>query len=132
MSFTKPQGDSGKRRLDVLVVDDDPGVQALMDEMLNTLGLSHDIAASGKDGYQRAMENSYRLILMDLKMANWDGLYTVESLEMCNEDTRVIVVSAFIDDECRTKLNERPNVIAIVEKPFSTENLSGKILEALE
>lgn len=131
MAFTKPPTNPEKRAIDVLVVDDDPGVQALLDELLNSLKLSHDIATSGKDGYRKAMENNYRLILMDLKMDNWDGLYTVESLEVCNEDTRVIVVSAFVDDEARKKLHERPNVVDIVDKPFSTENLADKIRETL-
>jgi len=131
VSFIKPQDKREKRSLDVLVVDDDPGVQALLDELLISMDLSHDIAKSGKDGFQKAMENKYKLILMDLKMENWDGEYAVESLEVCNEDTRVIVVSAFVDDEARSRLNERPNVIGIVDKPFSTDNLSEKIREAI-
>ena len=58
----------------VLVVEDDLINQELLVELLNNVGLVHDLAEDGLVAIEKAIQQPYPLILMDMKMPGMDGL----------------------------------------------------------
>ncbi|MDK9723401.1 MAG: response regulator [Sterolibacteriaceae bacterium MAG5] len=58
----------------ILVVEDEPINQAVMADMLEDVGLHHDLAADGEQAVVLAGRQAYDLILMDMKMEPLDGL----------------------------------------------------------
>ena len=120
-----------KSRVDVLIVDDDPGVQELLKALLETEGLSHHLAVDGREAFRRAMENDYSLILMDIKMPEWNGLDAIRSLEFCDEFTKVIVISGFLDDAMKKELEKEPVVLEWFDKPFDSARLAETIHQAV-
>jgi DNA-binding NtrC family response regulator len=120
-----------KPRVDVLIVDDDPGIQELLRALLEAEGLSHDLAVDGREAFRMAMEKDYSLILMDIKMPNWNGLDAIRSLEFCDEFTRVIVISGFLDDSLRKQIEKEPVVLEWFDKPFDSVRLGEVIREAV-
>jgi CheY-like chemotaxis protein len=62
---------AGKR---LLVVEDEPLNQMVMEEMLNEAGLQADFAGNGIEAVNMASLQDYPLILMDMQMPEMDGL----------------------------------------------------------
>jgi CheY-like chemotaxis protein len=119
---------SEKKQVDVLIVDDNESVLELVSELIQAKGYSFDIAKTGREAYGKVMTHAYSLILMDLKMPDWDGLYAIRGMEFCNAYEKVIVISAHLDDETIEELKKEPNVVDWLSKPFESQQL----LERLE
>ena len=121
-----------RQKVDVLVVDDDPSLQTLISEILKLEAISFDIARSGKEAFGLAMKNVYRLILMDIKMPEWDGLTAIRSLDFVQEIQKVIVVSAYLDSAMLQELSREPLVVGWLEKPFDPNQLVEMIRNVLQ
>ena len=66
----------------VLVVDDDPGLLTLMQTRLEATGYGVTLVEKGEEALAWAQEHAYDLAIVDLKMADFDGLSYV--LASCN------------------------------------------------
>lgn len=107
-----------KEKFDILIVDDDPSLQVLISEILKMEGYTYHIAQTGKEAFAYVMNNAYKLILMDMKMPEWDGLTAIRSLDCVQQLQKVIVVSAYLDSEMLQALSKEPLVVGWLEKPF--------------
>lgn len=121
-----------KREVDVLVVDDDINLQSLISEILKLEHISHDVAKTGKEAFSLAMNNYYRLILMDIKMPEWDGLTAIRSLDFVQEIQKVIVMSAYLDSQVLQELSKEPLVVGWLEKPFEPNQLTKMVKNVLQ
>ena len=88
-------GYEGPRRT-VLVVDDLPGNRAVLVDMLAPLGFETIEAASGRDAVERAAAVRPALVLMDIVMADMDGLEAARRLRRLPplKEVPIIAVSA--------------------------------------
>ncbi len=68
-----PEGAGTKRPAPILVVEDNPINQKVLATLLRKRGYEVDVANDGAQAVQRATENEYGLILMDLQMPVLDG-----------------------------------------------------------
>lgn len=116
-----------KKKVDILIVDDDPSLQILISEILKIEGFTFDIAKTGKEAFGFAMKNLYKLILMDIKMPEWDGLTAIRSLDFVQEIQKVIVISAYLDSELLQNLSKEPLVVGWLEKPFDPNQLATMV-----
>ena len=115
----------------ILIVDDDPSLQVLLSEILKLEGLSFDIAKTGKEAFGFVMKNNYDLILMDIKMPEWDGITAIRSLDFVQKIQRIIVISAYLDSATLQELNSEPLVVGWLEKPFDPNELVKMIHKIL-
>lgn len=120
------------RHVDVLIVDDDPSLQSLLGEILKLEGFTFDIASNGKAAFGFVMKNNYRLILMDIKMPEWDGLTAIRSLDFVQEIQKVIVISAYLDSQMLQELSKEPLVVGWLEKPYDPNQLVEMIHRVLK
>ncbi len=78
----------------VLVVDDDPMIRAIMEEML---GDAYELAtaASGEEALESAEQFRPDLILMDMRMHGIDGVETCRQMRKRDylESTKIVLVS---------------------------------------
>jgi DNA-binding NarL/FixJ family response regulator len=84
----------------VLVVDDHDLIRAGIARMLLDDGGIEVVgeASSGEDAISKARESSPDVVLMDLKMPGIGGLEATRRLKRQNEQIKVVVVTACIDD----------------------------------
>lgn len=65
----------------VLVVEDNESARVVVAGMLRKLDLEVDLAENGLEGFEKAGENSYSLILMDLAMPVMDGFEATNKIK---------------------------------------------------
>ncbi len=78
----------------VLVAEDVEGSQKLMQLMLSKLGLEVTIAKDGKQAVDRALSQSFDLILMDMQMPHMNGYDATAALKQQGCQAPIVAVTA--------------------------------------
>ncbi len=79
----------------ILVVDDDLEMRALVKDVLEEEGHQVTTAESGRDALQRLSEGEYAVVLTDLRMQGMQGLELLSSIKEAYPDINVILMTAF-------------------------------------
>ncbi|MES2963168.1 MAG: response regulator [Bdellovibrionota bacterium] len=87
----------------VLVVDDAPDNQQLLSRYLTKRGAVVDLASNGIDGYQKALRNTYDVVLMDLQMPQMDGYAATKKLRNEGYSKPIIALTAHAMSEVSAK-----------------------------
>jgi DNA-binding response OmpR family regulator len=87
----------------ILIVDDDPGIQAVLAEALSRRGYQVQGAPDGLwvSRSLRAGAFCFDLVLLDWKMPCLDGLAVLQQLQTFVPETPVILISIAADDQLR-------------------------------
>jgi len=107
----------------VLVVDDDKESRDLLFEVLTTNGYSVGVvenAAAARSVLET--DESYRIVIADLRMPDGSGLELVEELRRGTSKHEIILMSSFISGTER-ELALDLGVDALLEKPFQLSEL---------
>lgn len=115
----------------ILVIDDDVTIQDLLKNTLELNGYLVDTANNGQFGFEKAVTDFYDLVTMDIKMPRWNGLEAIASLEIVKPDLKIIVISSYLNEAENEKVGQAPNVLKLIDKPFSINDLLGVIKEAV-
>ena len=108
-----------------IVIDDDHDIVDVFSDILQILQIK--IVGKGYDGkeavdlYQKFTPN---LVILDLMMPHYDGIYALERIREINEDAKIMVVTADTSLDTKAKL-ERLKPTTIVYKPTNTETVLG-------
>ena len=78
----------------VLVAEDEEGSKILAERILTRLGLEVVIAANGKEAIEKALQESWDLILMDIQMPVMNGFEAVRKLRQDGITTPVVALTA--------------------------------------
>jgi PAS domain S-box-containing protein len=116
----------------VLVIDDEEGLQRVARGMLEQCGYRVQCAGSGPEGIA-LFENDpsgIDAVLLDLSMPGMSGLETYERLRAVNPSVKILLTSGIIEDEQVRKAMER-GIKGFIQKPYSAGDLSRKMKEIL-
>ena len=113
----------------VLLVDDEPHFIKLLAERLAGRGFNVETAGGGNEAIDRAKEESYDAIVLDLLMPEMDGLETLKQLKEINPDLQVILLTGHgtIDKGVEAM---KLGAMDFVEKPADFKELLEKIKKA--
>jgi response regulator NasT len=119
-------------RLRVVIGEDEPDAQYLLQKALDALG--HDVvgvAANGAELIDFVHRQRPDLVVADLRMPRVDGLEAARSI--CGDmPVPVIVVSAYQEEELLERAGDCPNVMAYLAKPVAATDLRPAIAVALK
>ena len=103
----------------------------MLTETLTGEGHRVDSAPNGKSAMELVHNKSYDLVLTDLKMPDMDGLQVLSNVKDVDNDTAVILMTAYgtIEDAVQAM---KKGAFDFITKPFDTEHLSVLIGRALE
>ncbi|MBC8206064.1 MAG: response regulator [Kiritimatiellales bacterium] len=77
----------------ILVVDDDPAIQALFEQFLKTKGFNPRVAVDGFDALLSMKEQVPDLIVTDIVMDGMDGLTLIREVRSQHPDIPIIAIS---------------------------------------
>jgi DNA-binding response OmpR family regulator len=108
----------------ILVAEDDPGIQTLLRTVLTREGFVVDCVGDGAAALQRLGTARYDVILLDLMMPNLSGADLIARLADANDETlsRVIVITAAALHDARS-IHRLP----VVRKPFDLDELRSRV-----
>jgi len=90
----------------VLIVDDDPTIRILANQVLQLAGFRTKVAAGGDEALAMIPSLSPDLILLDLSMPAADGFTVCEALRRSGTRIPVVIMTGTIDDETVGKIRE--------------------------
>jgi putative two-component system response regulator len=102
----------------LLIVDDDPGAAALLDEMLTPEGYDCTIAATAEDALSRLAERDFAVALVDVLLPGQSGLELVDQALALYPFLAVVMVTG-VDDPAIAELALRTGAYGYLVKPFS-------------
>ena len=119
------------RPLRVLVVDDNEEFCDSMADVVELKGHDTAVAYDGFKAVELAQQNSFDLILMDVRMPGMDGVETFKRIKEDHSAARAIMVTAYaveglIDEAVRE------GVLGILRKPVDFDELFLLIGKATE
>jgi DNA-binding response OmpR family regulator len=113
----------------ILVVDDDPQIRGLLNEYLTDNGLRVSAAATGLEMTQILADEAIDLVILDLRLANEDGMAIARSLR---ERLAVpVVMLTGVRDEADRVMGLELGADDYVTKPFSPRELLARIRTVL-
>jgi DNA-binding response OmpR family regulator len=113
----------------ILVVDDDPQIRSLLTEYLTDNGLRVSAAATGLEMTQVLAEEAIDLVILDLRLANEDGMAIARSLR--ERLSIPVVMLTGVRDEADRVMGLELGADDYVTKPFSPRELLARIRTVL-
>jgi DNA-binding response OmpR family regulator len=115
--------------LHILLIEDDPDIQKMVQLSLKYQGGHHvSVASGGKEGLAKALAEKPDLILLDVMMPEMDGYETCTRLK-ANPDTTGIPVVFLSARAQQSEIQKGKDLGAIgyLVKPFDPMSLSGQL-----
>ncbi len=79
----------------ILLVDDDPEFRKAMGKMFEKSGYAISIAGDGQEALDRLSNETFDLIISDLRMPNLDGMELMGELRRRGLETPIVFLTAF-------------------------------------
>lgn len=105
----------------ILIVDDDPAVRVVAEEMLRTLGCEVAAAGSGKDGLQLLDQRAFDLVMLDVGMPYMSGIEVYHILREALPAQKVAFLTGYASEDI-DELNDAN--VWLIAKPFTMESLT--------
>ncbi len=123
--------------LHVLVIDDDPIACDHAKLILEKIGVSADVANSGKDALEMvklksARREPYNLIIVDWKMPEMDGVEVSRQIRsIIGDETAIIILTAYNWEDIADEAI-KAGVDSFIAKPLFSGNLLDELKNALK
>jgi DNA-binding NtrC family response regulator len=120
-----------KSRIKLLVVDDERGLCAGIQEALRREGYAVDAANDGPAALQLVTDRLYNLVVTDIKMPNMSGLELLREAKQRSRDTLFILMTAYgtVDSAVEAM---KEGAYDYLSKPIDLQRLRALVLKALE
>ncbi len=104
----------------VIVVDDDEDCRCSLEQTLEMSGI--EVMGTGADGdeafqlYEKFLPD---VVMLDLNMPIYDGIYAIEKIKDKYPDSKIVIVSAYMNDY----KFDRNKVAGVLVKPYNRQEL---------
>ncbi len=118
-------------RYHVLVVDDEESMREVLTIMLKREGYRVDTATDGGQAVMRMKDESYDLIISDIKMPRLDGFQLLAHVKEKSPETMMIMITAFSTTEEAVDAMKQ-GAYDYITKPFKNEEIRLIVKNSLE
>lgn len=108
--------------LDILVVDDQPGVRYLLQIIIDDMGHRVMTASNGLEALEVVKVQHPDLIFMDVSMPILNGIEALERIKVISPGSQVVLMTAYISEDTITQA-EKKGALKCFAKPFDIEEL---------
>ncbi len=123
---------------DILVIDDDKAVSAILKVVLGAMGHDVTVTTDGKSGIEAARARPFALAIVDLFMPGMDGLQVMKTLRAVAPHMALIAASGFMMPNARPtmpgfeEMAVEAGAVATLYKPFRREDVTAAVALALD
>lgn len=114
----------------ILIIEDDRDISELLSIHLKDLGYETDSAYDGRDGLMKALNNTYKLIVLDIKLPGMDGFDVCRQIRMDRIHTPVIMLTSK-SEEIDKVLGLEIGADDYITKPFSIREFVARVKAVL-
>ena len=113
----------------ILLVEDEPGLQLTLSDRLGSEGYTVETAGNGEDGYTRAMEGAFDLVILDVMLPDKNGFDVCRDLRQAGVGVGIRAIA--LEFDFMQKLSvlidfNNPTATAFCDHHFSVaERLEG-------
>ena len=118
------------KRDTILVIDDEPDICELFEQVLGAEGYAVLSAHNGLEGVERNTEKNPDVIILDLNMPKMDGVATLKSIRQTDPEVAVIILTGYGSAATIRDVLDL-NVYEYIAKPFENETMRRVVKEAL-
>ncbi|BAU63867.1 sigma-54 dependent transcriptional regulator, TPR domain [Stanieria sp. NIES-3757] len=115
----------------ILIIDDWKKICSIMAQALEPLGYTVAIAVNGEEGLRQLEQQTFDLILLDLRMPGMDGLTFLQQAIRLYPHVKIIIISAHgrVDNAVEAM---KLGAIDFIQKPFTPQELRDIVRRVLE
>ncbi len=113
-----------------MVAEDDPDLIDLVCDFLKSEGYEVVSVNNGKDAVNKALNEKFDLILLDVMMPYVDGYHAAYEINNSDNPPRVIIMTSR-DVQLEKGIGQFSGAADMIQKPFELSELSKKVKEAL-
>ena len=110
----------------VLIIEDDKDISDLISIHVSDMGFEIDKAYEGREGLLKAMNNEYKIIILDIRLPLMDGFEICKKIRMEKIHTPVLMVTSK-SEEIDKVLGLEIGADDYITKPFSIRELMARI-----
>jgi two-component system response regulator PilR (NtrC family) len=119
------------RKVQILVVDDEPSMREMLSIVLRRDGYEVLVAENGRDAIAQLRARPFDLLLSDIKMPDVTGVEVLRAAKEINRDIVAFMVTAYASTSTAVEAM-RLGAVDYFTKPFSMDELRLKIRQHLE
>ena len=113
------------------MVEDDPDVLDLCKRILASEGYQVKDAGDGYEAIERAKDEHFDLLLVDIKMPRMNGLETYQAIKEFDPDIIGVIITGYASMETAIEA-VKLGFDGFITKPFTPEDLNAAVARALE
>jgi DNA-binding response OmpR family regulator len=115
----------------ILIVDDDKELRTNLSEIMTGAGYKAEEASSGSEAVEKAIEEDFDVVLLDLIMPKMSGSDVLGELRRVSPRTKVIMITAFATIENAVDAIKH-GASDYLTKPFKIDELLMRVRRLLE
>ena len=117
-----------RKKLDVLVVDDQPGVRYLLDVIIAEEGHRVRLARNGIEAVEAVKSAKPDLVIMDVRMPQMGGIEALGKIKIISPETEVVLMTAYVSDET-VQMALKTGALCCLTKPFDVDGIKSFIID---
>ena len=114
------------QKADILLVEDDHNLSAVLLDYLELLGYEVTLAVDGEQGYELFKQGAFDLYILDVMLPRKDGFALAADIRKINKESPIIFLTALGQSENRIT-GFKSGCDDYITKPFSSEELALRI-----
>jgi len=118
------------RQLNVMVVDDEPGIRDLFSDVITMRGHRAICAANGSEALQKLHDSHVDVVFLDIRMPNGDGISTLKQIREMSPMPKVVMITGSGHREIIDEAMDLGSSLCLM-KPFSLSDVTG-VLDLVE
>lgn len=112
--------------MNILIIEDEKALADVIKVSLENNNYQVEIEGNGKEGYYKALSDTYDLIILDVMLPDMDGFTILKKLREDKINTKIIMLTAksTLDDKLEGLENGANDYLT---KPFHIEELIARV-----
>jgi len=130
VEFDSPEINDQFKQIRVLIADDEEFNRFLFKGIFTKWGIQHEEATNGEEAVKAALNNTFDIILMDMRMPKKNGIEATRAILKEKPDAKIIAITA-TNKENEQKACIEAGILDFIPKPFSEMQLFATIHSTL-